>query len=147
MEKVYEIHEVEVIYKRPKISSMPIIRNCIDVVDIFRDMITVDKIDLKEFFLVGLLSQSNHLLGVSKISIGSTGETQVNVKEILQLAIKTNASGVILCHNHPSGCLRPSVSDLKVTRKIKEVCTCCDISLLDHVIISSEGYYSLIDEI
>lgn len=147
MENVYGIHEVEVIYKRPRITTMPIILNCTDVVEIFRELITDDKIDLKEFFLVGLLSQSNHLLGVSKIGIGSTGETPVNIKEILQLAIKANASGVILCHNHPSGCLNPSKTDLHITKKIKEACKLCDIQLLDHILITSEGHYSFIDEI
>lgn len=147
MGKLNEICEVEVVYKRPAIASMESIRGSEDIVEVFRKLITEEKIDYKEFFLVALLSRNNHVLGVSKISIGSTAGTVVNVKEILQLAIKTNSSGIILGHNHPSGNLKPSDSDISITRKIKGVCELCDIALLDHIILTSEGHRPFIDEV
>ncbi len=145
MGKLNEICEVDIIYKRPVISSMESIKCSIDIVDIFRKLIPEERIDFKEFFLVGLLSRSNHLLGVAQIGVGTTTHTAINIKEILQLAIKTNACGVILCHNHPSGSLSPSESDLSMTKKIRDACSLCDITLLDHIILTSEGYYSTAD--
>lgn len=147
MGKLNEICEVEVVYKRPAITSMPIVKQCDEIVEVFRKMITEEKMDLKEFFLVALLSRNNHVLGVSKIGIGSTNVTIINIKEVIQLAIKTNASAIIVGHNHPSGNLRPSDNDISVTRKIKNVCEACDIDLLDHIILTSEGHYSFIQEI
>lgn len=147
MGKLNEIHEVEIVYKRPIVSSMEIIKCAEDSVELFRKLIPEEKMDFKEFFLVALLSRNNHVLGVSEISVGATNGTTVNVKEIFQLAIKTNSSSIILCHNHPSGNLVPSKSDIELTKKIKEACSFCDIALLDHIILSSESFESFIDEI
>lgn len=147
MGKLNEIHEVEIVYKRPAISLMEAVKCAEDSVELFRKLIPEEKIDFKEFFCVAFLSRNNYVLGVSEISVGSTHAAVVNVKEILLLAIKTNSSCIILCHNHPSGNLTPSESDIAITRKIKEVCGLCDIALLDHLILSSEGYQSFIDEI
>lgn len=147
MGKLNKICEVEVIYKRPATFSREEISCDRDIVRIFRELITEEKIDFKEFFLVALLSRNNQIMGVSKIGMGSTNGTSVNIKEILQLAIKTNSSGVILGHNHPSGNLKPSDSDISLTRKIKEVCKFCDIVLIDHIILSSDGHRSFIEEV
>lgn len=147
MGKLNELCEIEVVYKRPVVTSMEKVNHCEDMVDIFRKLITEEKIDLKEFFVIALLSQNNQILGISKISMGATSGTTVNIKEILQLAIKTNSSGVILCHNHPSGHLEPSNCDLKLTRKIKMACDLFDIALQDHIIITSEGYRSFIADL
>ena len=147
MGKLNEICEIEVIYKRPAIASMESIKEAEDIVEVFRKLITEEKIDHKEFFLVALLSRHNHVLGVAKTSVGSTNGTVVNIKEIFQLAIKTNSCGIILCHNHPSGNLKPSENDISITKKIKEACTLCEISLLDHIILTSEGFHSFIDDL
>ena len=145
MEKSNGIHEIEVIYKRPAISEMKSITQSSDAEKIFREMIPEDRIDFKEFFLVALLSRCNRVLGVSNVSVGASNGTVVDVKEILQLAIKTNASSIIVCHNHPSGNLQASENDKRFTEKIKQACKLFEIVLLDHVIISSEGYYSFAD--
>lgn len=147
MEKLNEIHEVEIVYKRPVLDSMSKVTRPEDSVSLFRQVIPPDRIDYKEFFLVALLGRSNHVLGISMIGMGSTSGSAVNIKEIFQLAIKTNATSIILCHNHPSGNLLPSESDIAITRRIKEACKLCDIVLLDHLIITSEGFYSFIEEI
>lgn len=147
MGKLNEIHEVEIVYKRPLFSQMESIKCPDDSVELFRKLIPEDKIDFKEFFLVAFLNRNNRVLGVATISMGSTDGTCVNIKEIFQLAIKTNSSSIILCHNHPSGNLTPSASDIALTKKIKEVCGFCDIALLDHIILSSESFESFIDEV
>jgi len=68
------------------------------------------------------------------------------VRVIFQVAIKSNSSGLILAHNHPSGNLQPSEADLKITRKIKEAGALLDVSVLDHIIIADEGYLSMAEE-
>jgi DNA repair protein RadC len=78
--------------------------------------------------------------------MGSTSGTTVNLKEIFQLVLKTNAVAIILCHNHPSGNLKPSNADIALTKRIKSLADVVDIAVLDHIILTSEGYYSLSDE-
>ena len=70
----------------------------------------------------------------------------INIKEIFQLVLKSNATNFLACHNHPSAELKPSLSDVKVTEKIKGGAELLDVKLLDHIILSSEGYYSFSDE-
>jgi DNA repair protein RadC len=94
-----------------------------------------------------LLTRSNKVLGLTSISKGGISGTVTDVRIILQYAIKANASGIIICHNHPSGNVHPSETDKKITRKIKESGNLMDIQLLDHLIIIPEGrYYSMADE-
>lgn len=147
MGKLNEICEVDIIYKRPAITTMPKIVGSSDMVDVFRELIPKGQIDFKEFFLVALLSRNNNVLGVAQISVGTTTHTFVNIKEILQLVIKTNSSAIIVCHNHPSGNLTVSDSDKLVTKKIKEACSVIEITLLDHIILTSEGYFSVADNL
>jgi DNA repair protein RadC len=104
------------------------------------------EIDYRESFAVLLLSRANRVLGIRWISTGGLSGTVVDIKMIFQAALKANASSMILAHNHPSGTLNPSDSDMKITRKVKEASAFLDLSLLDHIIISSEGYYSMADE-
>ena len=94
-----------------------------------------------------LLTRSNKVLWIASISKGGISGTVTDIRIILQYAIKANASGIIICHNHPSCNVQPSESDLAVTRKIKESGCIMDVQLLDHLIIVPEGsYYSMGDE-
>jgi DNA repair protein RadC len=95
-----------------------------------------------EEFKFMLLTRSNKVLGIASISKGGINGTVTDVRIILQYAIKANASGIIICHNHPSGNLNPSESDLAITRKIKESGNVMDVQLLDHLIIIPEGRYN-----
>lgn len=93
------------------------------------------------------LNRSNAVLGILSISKGGISGTVTDVRLIFQGALKTNASGIIVCHNHPSGNANPSESDRKITQKIKEAGNLMDIQLLDHIIILPvEGYYSFADD-
>jgi len=101
---------------------------------------------IEEFKLL-LMNRSNAALGILSVSKGGISGTVTDIRLIFQAAIKANASGIIACHNHPSGNLNPSESDTKITRKIKEAGIIMDIQLLDHIIILPiEGYYSFADE-
>ncbi|MDL2223632.1 JAB domain-containing protein, partial [Bacteroidales bacterium OttesenSCG-928-M11] len=105
-----------------------------------------DTIEFRESFKVLLLNRSNQVLGVFNVSEGGISQTVVDIRLILQSAILSNASGVILAHNHPSGNLSPSREDDMITNRIKSACELMNISVLDHVIITSERYYSYADE-
>ena len=65
---------------------------------------------------------------------------------ILYIALKTNSTGIILAHNHPSGDLKPSSTDINLTRKIKSACEIMDLKLHDHIVLAKEGYLSFMDE-
>jgi len=80
------------------------------------------------------------------LSKGGITGTIADVRLILSVALKTLASGLILAHNHPSGNLKPSEADKQITSKIRQAAKLLDIELLDHIIISSEGYYSFTDD-
>jgi DNA repair protein RadC len=84
-------------------------------------------------------------MGLARISQGGISGTVTDVRIILQYASKTNASGIILCHNHPSGNNEPSESDLRITNRLKEAAMTHDITLQDYLIITNEGYFSLAD--
>lgn len=115
-----------------------------DAADLFRQIFP--DFEHREYFYVMLLNRSNRVLGYYQVSVGGISGTVVDIRLILQAAIKSNASGIILAHNHPSGSLTPSDADLKITRKTKSACDCMDISLLDHVVITTDSYLSMADD-
>jgi len=80
-----------------------------------------------------------------KISQGGISGTVTDIRIIMKKAVENLASGIIVCHNHPSGNLTPSDSDTNITRKIKDAGNLMDIQLLDHLIISDRDYYSFAD--
>ncbi|MDQ3050824.1 MAG: JAB domain-containing protein [Bacteroidota bacterium] len=116
-----------------------------DVASLFRSVWS-DNIEFREEFNILLLNRANHVLGWYQVSKGGCAGTVVDPKLIFAVALKCNAQGVILCHNHPSGNLTPSESDLKLTEKLKKGGNLLDIAILDHIILSVESYYSFADE-
>ena len=105
-----------------------------------------DDMEYKELFYVIYLNRANKVLGVSKVSEGGCSGTVADGKIMFQGALLCNAQGMILAHNHPSGNLNPSNEDLKLTRRVAEAGKILDINLLDHVIITKDGYCSLADK-
>ena len=103
-------------------------------------------IEYRESFCILLLSRGLRILGLSWISLGGVTGTVVDAKIIFQTALKANACSVILMHNHPSGQLYPSEADRRITRKIKDGAKLLDIDIPDHIILSSESFYSMADE-
>ena len=98
-----------------------------------------------EEFHVILMNRSNKIQAVEMISRGGISGTTVDGKIIFRSALDHRSSGIILCHNHPSGNLKPSEADKKVTRNLIQFGKLVDISILDHLIITAEGYYSFKD--
>lgn len=99
-----------------------------------------------EQFWVVYLKRNNAIIKDEFISKGGTAGTVVDTKIILKSAITLGASAIVLCHNHPSGELRPSSADVSITKQVKEAARLIDIHVLDHLIIGSNGYYSFSDE-
>jgi DNA repair protein RadC len=102
-------------------------------------------LDHEQFFIL-LLNRSNHILKHVQISKGGVAGTLVDAKLIFKEALLETACAIILCHNHPSGNLQPSQSDKDLTKKIKEAGKVLDISVLDHLIFTNDGYLSFADE-
>ncbi len=140
-----QVHEVEITYSRPILEGAYRITSSNDAEILLRKIYPPKRIDYKEFFYVLLLSRYSQVLGVAHISTGSTSGTVINVPEIIQLALLSNASSIILSHNHPSGNLKPSDADIAMTKRVQEVCALLEIKVLDHLILSSESYYSFAD--
>ncbi len=101
--------------------------------------------DNYEQFFVIMLNQSNRILKTQVISEGGIAGTVVDPKKIFKAAIESNATGIILGHNHPSGSLAPSEPDKKLTKKLVSAGALLDIRVLDHVILGGEDYYSFAD--
>lgn len=110
-------------------------------------VISDNLLDLEhEEFWVILLNRSNHLIDKVNISKGGVSGTVVDPKLVFRAAIEKLASSIILCHNHPSGRLKASKEDLSLTRKLVEAGKHIDISVIDHLIIGNNTYFSFSDE-
>ncbi|MDQ7917206.1 JAB domain-containing protein [Mesonia sp. MT50] len=105
-----------------------------------------DIIELQEEVKVILLNRANGVVGIYSLSKGGVSSSIVDIKLILSVALKAIATSIILVHNHPSGNLKPSQADLKLTSRLIKATDTVDIKLLDHLIITKESYYSLADE-
>jgi len=97
----------------------------------------------KEHLIAFYLSPTNHLLFKEVISIGTVDTSLIHPREIIAPALEHRAAAIILAHNHPFGDSNPSDKDMEITRTIDEACKLMGIALIDHIIISSEGFFSL----
>lgn len=143
----YKVAEVELIYKsNVKASERPQICHSKDAYELFNQIWDKNKIDLLEQFKIVLLNRSNKVLGVYEVSQGGITGTVADPRLILTAALKANAVSLMLAHNHPSGSVKPSRQDEELTSKIREGAKFLDIKVLDHIIITSESYFSFADE-
>ncbi len=142
-----KVAEVELVYRsKVKASERPVIKTSKDASELLMNHWNENKIDFVEQFKVLLLNRANRVLGVIDISSGGITGTVADPRLIFVAALKANAVGIIISHNHPSCNLKPSRADEELTQKIKNAGKFLDIALLDHVIVSSDGYYSFADE-
>ena len=141
------VAEVELVYKtKIKASERPKVNSSKDIYEILRQLWDSTKIDMLEEFKLLLLNRGNRIIGVSEVSSGGITGTIADPRLIFAAALKSLAVSIVLCHNHPSGNLTPSRADEQLTRKIKEAAAYHDITVLDHMIITSEAYLSFADE-
>jgi len=139
--------EVELVYKsKVKSSDRPQLKSVFDVADFLKQNWDENKIELLEQFKVVFLNRNHRVLGIYEVSSGGVSGTVADAKLIFMAALKINACALIISHNHPSGNLCPSEADKKLTQRIKEGALLLDILLLDHIILTNEGYYSFANE-
>jgi DNA repair protein RadC len=139
------LSEIHVSYK-PGLISSKIINDSNAAFDILATLFPQDTICLQEQFVVLYLNRANRVIGSYQLSKGGITGTIADVRLILSVALKTLASGLILAHNHPSGNLKPSEADIQLTQKVKDAAKLMDIEVLDHMILSSNGYFSFTDD-
>lgn len=147
-DEIMQVAEVRLIYKtKIKPSDRAKVADSRSAWEIFWQVWDHDKIEYTESFKAMFLNRANRVLGVMHLSEGGISGTVIDVRMILQGALKANASSVILAHNHPSGNTLPSESDKAITEKVREAGKLMDITLLDHLILTpGELYLSLSDE-
>lgn len=142
-----KVSEVELVYKtKVKASERPLIKSSKDSYETFLKVWDENKIEFQEEFKVLLLNRANRVTGVYEASAGGITGTVADPRLILAAAIKSLSVAIILAHNHPGGNLKPSRADEELTLKIKEAGKYHDIKVLDHIIVTNEGYYSFADE-
>jgi DNA repair protein RadC len=129
--------QLEVALEKPKITSSK------DVAHLMQPVI--GDLEHEEFWVL-FLNNSNKVVAKSQISKGGLTATIVDIRLVFKRALELASVGIIVCHNHPSGKLQPSIADKQLTQKIKEAGTTLDIKLLDHLIITEKEYFSFADE-
>src|SRR4030095_696152 len=144
---MYQVAEIELIYKsKVKPSERPQINTSRDGYNVFLKSWDENKIELVEEFKILLLNRNNKVLGIYELSTGGISGTIADPRLVFTAALKANAVSIVLCHNHPSGNLKPSRQDEELTQKMKSAGQFLDIKVLDHIIITAESYYSFADE-
>jgi DNA repair protein RadC len=129
--------------KDENISEKPCIQSSRDAFAIMQPM--VGDLLHEEFWIL-LLNRSNKLIEVLRTSQGGISGTVTDIRMILKNAILHSASSIVLCHNHPSGNLKPSTADITITKKMDEAAKLMDIKVLDHIILADRSYFSFADE-
>ena len=129
-----------------KASERPQINSSIDVYKVLQENWNYEVIEFIEEFKIILLNRANRVLGIVPISVGGTAGTIADPKVIFVSALKCNAASIILAHNHPSSNLKPSNADIDLTKKLKSAGQFLDLPILEHIILTKEGYLSFADE-
>ncbi|UTX48832.1 JAB domain-containing protein [Chryseobacterium sp. MA9] len=139
------VNEIKLTYSREG-NAEKLITNSNDAVEVFRAHFDSGEIDYRESFYALYLNNAHKVLGIKRISESGISSTLVDIRIIMQAALLCNASSLIVTHNHPSGNLKPSSEDVKMTNKIKDASEFLNIQLLDHCILTSTEYLSFADE-
>ncbi len=113
--------------------------------DVYEELIPY-KDKQQEYFLCIYLDGANHLVKTEVISIGTLNQTLVHPREVFSYAIEKRCASLILAHNHPSGVLSASLSDINITKRLQESAKILGIDILDHVIFTKDGFYSFKEE-
>ena len=143
--KLPEIN-ITVSIDKAKKSELYKINSSGDADKVFRMIFDADKIDWIEESIIICLNRANKVVGYYKVSSGGTSGTVIDQKVIFTVALNCLASAIIIAHNHPSGQLIPSDADKKVTRQLQDGGKILGIDVLDHLILTDEGYFSFADD-
>jgi len=102
-------------------------------------------LESQEHFLVATLNGAHEIVDTFVVTIGLANRTLVHPREVYRKAVQDSACAIIVGHNHPSGNLEPSIEDLEITKRLQEAGKVLGIPMLDHLIIGSQGYHSMIE--
>ena len=142
-----KVSEVELVYKlKIKAADRPQIKCSMDAYALLKMIWNSGTIELREEFKVMFLNRANRVLGIYELSEGGVTGTVADPRLLFAAALKANACALMIAHNHPSGNCKPSRADEELTQKIAAGAKLLDMKLLDHLLITTEEYYSFADE-
>lgn len=136
-----EVAEIKVSYSTSLVDKIRL-TNCTEVFEFILSKWNLDIIEFQEECKLILVNRANFVLGIYELSKGGITGTVVDIRVILSVALKCNASGIILVHNHPSGNIKPSEADKKITQKLYNACELLELVLIDHFIVSKNSFFS-----
>jgi len=113
-----------------------------ETVEVLKKFLTPAKIQTQEYALAIFLNNNSNVLAVYQFGMGGFTATVMDKRLLMAAALKLGATAIILCHNHPSGSLKPSSADYAITKDVKQLAQIHDINVLDHIIVTKDGYYS-----
>ncbi len=144
---MFQVAEITVSYRPAfKASERPQVTCSKDAYEYFSSGWDLGKLEMIEQFKIMLLNRSNRVLGIVDISTGGVSGTVCDPKVIFAAALKANASNIILAHNHPSGNLKPSDEDVQLTKRLVQAGNILDVQVIEHLIITNDGYCSFTDQ-
>lgn len=145
--EAFTVSEITLCYNPGyKISERPVINCAQGCYEIFLACWDLNRIGLLEEFKILMLNKANRILGIFNVSAGGMDSTIVDIRLIMTTALLCNVKKMILAHNHPSGNLKPSAADLNITNRIKDAAALFNIEVLDHLVLTADGFCSFAEE-
>lgn len=141
----FSVGEVKLSYRRKK-SLLKKVFSADEAFRVLRKTFSNGQIYLKEYFKVLMLDTANNVVGWSTVGEGGITDCPADVRTIFQTALLSNATKIVLCHNHPSGSLKPSRQDDILTNEAVKAGRILRIPVVDHIILSDSDYFSYADE-
>lgn len=143
----YMVAEMQLTYRNPQPPDKRMrIENTTQAYHVLRSFYPDETIECKEFVKVLLMNTGAEVIGCVQVAEGGLKQAYVDVRNVLQAALLSNASGIILSHNHPSGKVCPSNEDRELTHHLSQLCDLMNIELIDHIILGLYKYYSFSDD-
>ena len=142
-----QVAQVQLLYLKgsPESKRIPV-TNSEDAYELLMQTWEKEKLEVQEQFRVVLLDENERCIGISTRAEGDRDKCPVDLKSVFALALNAKASSLILAHNHPNGTRNPSVNDLRLTDRFALAARVLDLLVLDHLIVTKDGYTSFTDE-
>ena len=138
-----KVNEVKVQYSKKIVGKVSNSQSAVDYCKSIPEF--ENRMEYQEVFAAIYIDHANNILCYQIIGIGAIAGAIADIRIIMSTALKTLSSKIILCHNHPSGNLKPSDADIKLTKEIKNAALFFEIAVIDHIILTKESYYSFAD--